>query len=169
VVETDQLEIVENREFLQKNVTKTILLWNGVRRKEVRIFGTGNQIFAKQNCPANRCEIVKNRTERPIESYDAIIVIFHDELITPYELQMPEFPNGRNPNQRLVFLTQEPPTSLKRYYNTSQITNFFNWTMTYRMDSDIPFLYGRVLPKETAPRTVLVHLENRPIKEPTRL
>ncbi len=25
--------------------------------------------------------------------------------------------------------------------------------MTYRMDSDIPFLYGRVLPKETAPRT----------------
>ncbi|XP_046639960.1 alpha-(1,3)-fucosyltransferase C-like [Daphnia pulicaria] len=153
VVETDQLERVGNSEFLQKNVTKTILLWNGVRRKEVRIFGTGNQIFAKQNCPVNRCEIVTNRTERPIESYDAIIVVFHNEFITPYELMMPEFPNGRSPNLRLVFLTQEPPTSLKPHYNTSQLTNFFNWTMTYRIDSDIPFLYGRVLPKETAPRT----------------
>ncbi|EFX64155.1 hypothetical protein DAPPUDRAFT_266927 [Daphnia pulex] len=66
---------------------------------------------------------------------------------------MPEFPNGRNPNQRLIFLTQELPKSLKPHYNTSQLTNFFNWTMTYRTDSDILFLYGRVLPKEMAPRT----------------
>ncbi|EFX62482.1 hypothetical protein DAPPUDRAFT_336888 [Daphnia pulex] len=153
VRETDQNESVESSGFIQKNVTKTILLWNGVRRKEVRVFGQGDQVFVNQSCPVNGCEIVTSRTERPIESYDAIIVVFHDELITPYELKMPEFPNGRNPNQRLIFLTQEPPTSLKRFYNTSQLKHFFNWTMTYRMDSDIPFLYGRVLPKETAPRT----------------
>jgi alpha-1,3-fucosyltransferase len=103
--ETDQHESVENSGFTQKNVTKTILVWNGVRRKEVRVFGQGNQIFVNQSCPVNRCEIVTSRTERPIESYDAIIVVFHDELITPYELKMPEFPNGRNPNQRLIFLT----------------------------------------------------------------
>jgi alpha-1,3-fucosyltransferase len=149
---TKQLESVEYNKFRLENKTKTILLWNGVRRKEVRIFGKGDQIFIKQNCPVNRCEINTNRTERPLENYDAIVVVFHDELITSYELKMPEFPNGRNPNQRLVFLTQEPPPSLKRYYNTSQLTHFFNWTMTYRMDSDIPLLYGRILPKETAPR-----------------
>jgi alpha-1,3-fucosyltransferase len=124
-----------------------------VKKKEVQIFGKGNKVFVNQSCPVNRCEIVTSRTERPIKSYDAIIVVFHDQKITPYELKMPEFPNGRNPNQRLVFFTQEPPPCLKRYYNTSQMTNFFSWTMTYRMDSDIPFLYGRVVPKETAPRT----------------
>jgi alpha-1,3-fucosyltransferase len=154
VRKTVQLESVDSSSgFRLKNETKTILVWNGVRRKEVRIFGQGDQVFIKQNCPVNRCEIVTNRAQRSIENYDAIIVVFHDELITPYELKMPEFPNGRNPKQRLIFLTQEPPTSLKRYYNTSQLTEFFNWTMTYRMDSDIPLLYGRILPKETAPRT----------------
>ncbi|XP_046639939.1 alpha-(1,3)-fucosyltransferase C-like [Daphnia pulicaria] len=153
VIKSNQLKSVEQSGFLQKNVTKTILVWNGLLRKEIIIFGKGNKVFEKQSCPVNHCEIVTSRTERPVESYDAIVVVFHDLLITPYELQMPDSPNGRNPNQHLVFLTQEPPPSLKRYYNTSQLTNFFNWTMTYRMDSDIPFLYGRVLPKETAPRT----------------
>jgi alpha-1,3-fucosyltransferase len=83
VRETDQHESVENSEFIQKNVTKTMLVWNGVRRKEVRVFGQGDQVFVNQSCPVNRCEIVTSRTERPIESYDANIVVFHDELITP--------------------------------------------------------------------------------------
>ncbi len=150
---SDQLESARQSHFRLKTEKKTILVWNGIKRKEVKIFGQGDQIFVKQNCPVSHCEIVTDRTERPVESYDAIIIVFHDELITPYELELPKFPNGRNPNQRLVFLTQEPPPSLKRYYNTSQLIHFFNWTMSYRMDSDIPFLYGRILPKETAPRS----------------
>jgi hypothetical protein len=66
--ETDQHESVENTGFIQKNlITKTILEWNGVRRKEVRVFGQGDQVFVNQSCPVNRCEIVTSRTERPIE------------------------------------------------------------------------------------------------------
>ena len=30
----------------------------------------------------------------------------------------------------------------------SEWDNFFNWTMTYRMDSDIPMPYGKIVPKE---------------------
>jgi hypothetical protein len=66
--ETDQHESVENTGFIQKNlITKTILEWNGVRRKEVRVFGQGDQVFVNQSCPVNRCEIATSRTERPIE------------------------------------------------------------------------------------------------------
>jgi alpha-1,3-fucosyltransferase len=55
--------------------------------------------------------------------------------------------------QRLVFFTQESPPALKPNYNMSELGNFFNWTMTYRTDADIPLLYGRIIPKETAPHT----------------
>ena len=83
VTDKNQFESVEHSGLVQKSVTKTILVWNGVRRKEVRIFGHGDQVFVNQSCPVHRCEIVTSRTERPIESYDAIVVVFHDELITP--------------------------------------------------------------------------------------
>ncbi|EFX82063.1 hypothetical protein DAPPUDRAFT_49176 [Daphnia pulex] len=66
---------------------------------------------------------------------------------------MPEFQYKRNQSQRLVFLTQEAPPALKPYYNMTRLANFFNWTMTYRSDADIRLRYGRIIPKENAPRT----------------
>jgi hypothetical protein len=66
---------------------------------------------------------------------------------------MPRFQYERKKSQRLVFFTQEPPTALLPHYNMAQLTHFFNWTMTYRMDADIRLLYGRIIPKEKAPRT----------------
>ena len=34
-----------------------------------------------------------------------------------------------------------------RFMPTADFDDFFNWTMTYRADSDIPTPYGRVVPK----------------------
>ena len=34
-------------------------------------------------------------------------------------------------------------------YDYDRFSNFFNWTMTYRSDSDIPTPYGRVIPKSS--------------------
>ena len=31
-----------------------------------------------------------------------------------------------------------------RFENLTHFRNYFNWTMTYRRDADIPLLYGRV-------------------------
>jgi alpha-1,3-fucosyltransferase len=66
---------------------------------------------------------------------------------------MPDFQNKRNESQRLVFFTQEAPPALTSLYNMTQLANLFNWTMTYRKNADIPLLYGRIIPKENAPRT----------------
>jgi alpha-1,3-fucosyltransferase len=145
----------------QQNGTKSILLWNGSGgtlwfhkgRAELLAFGTGRDVFAKNNCTYTRCEIVDNRWDRPLEYYDAIVVVFNDQFTWANQLKMPEFQYKRNQSQRLVFLTQEAPPALKPYYNMTQLANYFNWTMTYRSDADIRLLYGRVIPKENAPRT----------------
>ena len=133
------------------NTVKKILLWNASQRKEVRAFGVGRDVFDRKRCEFTQCEIFTDRREHPLEYYDAIVVVFNDEFLSQEDMTMPEFIHGRNPNQRLVFFTQESPPALRSHYNMTRFKHFFNWTMTYMTDSDIPLLYGRVIPKESAP------------------
>ncbi|EFX82107.1 hypothetical protein DAPPUDRAFT_241186 [Daphnia pulex] len=137
-----------------RNETKTILVWNGSGRKEVRNFGWGKDAFINKNCPYTRCEMTDNRSERPLEHFDAIVFVLNDEFTSPDQMMMPDFKNKRNASQHLVLFTQESPPALKSYYNMTQLAHFFNWTMTYRMDADIRFLYGRIIPKEHAPEEI---------------
>ncbi len=80
------------------------------------------------------------------------MVVFNDQFTSADQLMMPEFQNKRNELQRLVFFTQESPPVLIPYYDMTQLANFFHWIITYRIDADIRLLYGRVIPKENAPR-----------------
>jgi alpha-1,3-fucosyltransferase len=137
-----------------RNETKTILVWNGSSRREVRNFGWGKDAFINKNCSYPRCEMTDNRLERPLEQFDAIIFVLNDEFTSPDQMMMPDFEkHKRNASQHIVMFTQEAPPALKRYYNMTRLANFFNLSMTYRMDSDIRLLYGRIIPKENAPRT----------------
>jgi alpha-1,3-fucosyltransferase len=148
----------------RQNETKTILIWNGSSRKEVRNFGWGKDAFVNKKCPETRCEMVDNRKEHPLHHYDAIVVVLNDEFKSPDQMMMPDFENNkRDASQHLVLFTQESPPALKPYYNMTRLAHFFNWTMTYRMDADIRFLYGRIIPKENAPRTPeeISHLRER--------
>ncbi|EFX60599.1 hypothetical protein DAPPUDRAFT_276563, partial [Daphnia pulex] len=96
-----------------------------------------------------RCEIISNRSERPIESYDAIVVIFDDQFSPVDPMELAEFQSeSNNTNQKFVFYTRKSPQSLASYHNLSEFTGVFNWTMTYKRDSDIPLLYGRIEPEE---------------------
>jgi alpha-1,3-fucosyltransferase len=63
--------------------------------------------------------------------------------------QLPEF--KRQAHQRLIFLTQESPTTMP--IDITILGNYFNWTMSYRLNSDVRLLYGRVSPRPTAPTT----------------
>ena len=62
-------------------------------------------------------------------------------------MEAKELPNPRNrrSNQRYVMYFLESPLNYK--YDYGKFDDFFNWTMTYRLDSDIPFPYGRVVQK----------------------
>jgi alpha-1,3-fucosyltransferase len=137
----------------RQNETKTILIWNGSSRKEVRNFGWGKDAFAKKKCSYTQCEMVDKRSKFPLEHYDAIMLVLNDEYTSAEQMMIPDFKNDRDASQHLVLFTQESPPALKRYYNMTRLAQFFNLTMTYRMDSDIRLLYGRIIPKENAPRT----------------
>lgn len=84
------------------------------------------------------CEVIVNQTERPLESYDAIIIQMHELWLS----HLPDF--ERPTSTRLIFLSQESPTTTP--INPADFKEYFNWTMTYKMDSDIKLLYGRVTP-----------------------
>ena len=130
------------------NNIKSILLWNAPDRKETSTFGRGRQPFVQHGCEYNRCEIVISPWERPLELYDAVIFNLNDffwlKELPPLRL--------RRPGQRYVFLTQESPAAIQDY-DVAFFMEEYNWTMTYRLDSDIRLLYGRVEPLKSAPQT----------------
>lgn len=84
-----------------------------------------------------------------ILSYDdadlsrADAVIFH----LHFTKSVSELPERSRLNQRWIFLTDESPihTFLYKTQRLSDYDGLFNWSMSYRMDSDVPVPYGRTI------------------------
>jgi len=79
-----------------------------------------------------------NQSGIPVEDFDA--VISHDY----YFNNMTEKPAKRSPHQRYIYWNLESPAhaSYLKLWDEASIEGFFNWTMTYRWDSDIINTYG---------------------------
>ena len=129
-----------------QNDSKTILIWNVPHIKGIKDFGVGRDAFYDQGCDYIQCEILANRSLRPYEEYDVILIAF-DDFSWPHETDVPTF--NRNIAQKFVFLNQESPYTLNLYHNMHRFPIPFNWTMTYRTDSDIPIPRGRIVPKSS--------------------
>jgi len=129
---------------------KKILLWNSPHRIEVSAFGTGHQPFIDAGCPISNCLIEANSSEfwnratandsKILKSFDAVVINIHELWLS--SLPVYDRPAG----QRLVWLTQESPQTTSSFVNldSHQYDGLFNWTMTYKRDSDIQLPYGRV-------------------------
>lgn len=117
--------------------------------------GLGN-IF--QNCSISNCYTTSDKTLKPIEQFDAIL--FHG---VEYDIYADFVPTNRSSNQIYIFSSQESPQHTRDLSGFKE--NFYNWTMTYRLDSDISRAYGFInkiprnykLPKKE-------EIENRPKK-----
>lgn len=134
--------------FVSVREKKTILVWNSAHRIETSGFGFGYKPFVQHRCEVSDCILFDNATLsvwQPLESYDAIIVNMHELWLT----EIPAF--NRQHFQRLIFLTQESPTTMP--IDVYVLGNIFNWTMTYRLNSDVKLLYGRIEAGPTAPKT----------------
>ncbi|XP_032783908.2 alpha-(1,3)-fucosyltransferase C [Daphnia magna] len=134
--------------IIKRNDNKTILIWNSPNRIETAAFGLGHEPFVQHGCEVSTCVVFDNTSSvLPLEDYDAIIVNIQ-EL---WKTGMPSF--NRRKHQRLVFLTQESPTTLP-YIQYHLVGNLFNWTMSYKLNSDVLLLYGRIRPGPKAPNTL---------------
>ncbi|XP_046827911.1 alpha-(1,3)-fucosyltransferase C-like [Vespa crabro] len=111
---------------------KKILFWNGMFGNKNFYFGD-DDIF--KNCQFNKCYATYDRSFTDVENFDAIL--FHG-----VELNENDLPKKRNIKQRYVFVNLESPEN--RPITNGLFENYFNDTMTYRLDSDIVWPYGLV-------------------------
>ncbi|XP_068249644.1 glycoprotein 3-alpha-L-fucosyltransferase A [Palaemon carinicauda] len=103
---------------------KKILMYNGMNSWGLR---AGRGQFMKLKCPVDTCVLTGSRSE--ISSADA--VMFKDHFSMP--------PNKRDPRQVWVMFMLECPMHTQHFTNK----NVFNWTATYRHDSDIVAPYEK--------------------------
>jgi alpha-1,3-fucosyltransferase len=94
----------------------------------------------KLGCPVWQCETSANRSD--FHSYNA--VLFHLRTWSKNDL-----PPLRLSNQRYVFWSME--SAAWRTFSVAPMAEFFNWTMTYRWDSDVIAPYGYIRPIGNVP------------------
>lgn len=143
--------------FLFANMTvasdkKTILLWYFSTHAKTWPFDDlqeGNSFFMKYKCKYQNCYVNKNhrKTVRDrADSYDAVLFSGSDSG----RMTERNFPIKRSSKQFYVFITLDTADAkpvCQKYYD-----NFFNWTMTYRLNSDVPWTHFQI--KQFDNRTV---------------
>ena len=123
--------------------SKTILLYTALFGKhEWPNFKLpeGDVLLKKYGCPVTNCILRYNTGERSLKN--ASIVIFHDrDMPDVYQLR-----NLVRPKDQIwVYFTGENP--LHSHLDLTYLDDIFNWTMTYKHDSDIWVPYFRYFPK----------------------
>nr|XP_053611515.1 alpha-(1,3)-fucosyltransferase C-like [Plodia interpunctella] len=94
--------------------------------------GRGDPRFIELNCSYHNCYVTDNRTYlSDIRHFDAIVFHGTDVINMNYN----QLPNKRSPSQKYVFGATE---SAQRIIVCDPVLeNFFNWTWTHKLDSDI--------------------------------
>lgn len=125
---------------------KKILYWNQDFSDDryYGIGGVGNESFRRNGCPVWQCQVfdyLDLERDESLQVGDFDAVVFHD----PTWGRDFEVPTRRSPHQRYVFWSQESP-AFRVDNQLGKLDGFFNWTMTYRWDSDIVHPYGWMVP-----------------------
>uniref|UniRef100_UPI00398F3DAB alpha-(1,3)-fucosyltransferase 7 n=1 Tax=Pristiophorus japonicus TaxID=55135 RepID=UPI00398F3DAB len=89
-------------------------------------------LYAIDNCILTRNRSMFDRAD---------VVVFHHRELQTNSANLPQ--ETRPPNQKWLWVSLESPTNTKRIH---QLNGHFNWTMTYKTDSDIFLPYGTLMP-----------------------
>ncbi|KAF2900911.1 hypothetical protein ILUMI_05316 [Ignelater luminosus] len=128
----------QNNEFKRSN-TKVLLYWSPFWTTWHYFMGYGFEPF--KNCEYKNCYATANRSLIPLEEFDALL--FH----ATYNKKRHGVPWIRLPHQFYIFMNIEAPSYICP--NLKQYASYFNWTMTYRFDSDIVRRHGFFFKGET--------------------
>ncbi|KAH8283256.1 hypothetical protein KR044_006660 [Drosophila immigrans] len=136
-----------NQPQAERSPTRSILLWSdffGDPRWSLPDDTLGPDDFRDTlHCAVHQCELSNRHDFMPtLDEYDAIV--FH--VAQPFPLLQP-LPLHRQPHQTYVFALMEPPGETK--HRLSDERNFYNLTMSYRLDSDIIWPYAHLMDAET--------------------
>jgi len=109
---------------------KTILYWNDFHGILDYNFGFGTEGMVKYGCSRQDCYFTNNRT------------LFNESDVVIFSIQntySTDLPSHRFSHQRFVFYEMESPLHTRSlvYWLPEVRYDYFNWSMTYRLDSDI--------------------------------
>ncbi|XP_047739532.1 alpha-(1,3)-fucosyltransferase C [Hyalella azteca] len=127
---------------------KKILYWNEVFGAKDFWLGLGQEPFIEAGCRVTECYATHDRRLLPAERADAIM--WH---LRSNDKSLPEV---RSPHTFYIFWMLE--SAQYTYADLNTYNGVFNWTMTYRLDSDFPRPYGSIVfspnvsAKTTAPK-----------------
>nr|XP_053611643.1 alpha-(1,3)-fucosyltransferase C-like isoform X4 [Plodia interpunctella] len=117
--------------------TYYILRWKMIGiYNPLRFLGTGSSKFIEMNCPYQNCYVTDNKNFLlKITDFDAII--FSGRSSRKYTLSY--LPQQRSPSQKYIFALNEPVPMFLTC--NPLLENFFNWTWTHKLSSDIRWSY----------------------------
>ncbi|XP_063289039.1 alpha-(1,3)-fucosyltransferase 7 [Pelobates fuscus] len=124
----------ESEESLSRPRNLTILIWHWPFHRSLNISGdVCSDLYNIQ-----RCRLTDDREEYS----HANVVVFHHSELGKQGCELPT--NGRPQVQKWVWVTLESPSNI---HGISKWNNIFNWTLSYREDSDIFVPYGKMVPR----------------------
>ncbi|KAG8191785.1 hypothetical protein JTE90_026820 [Oedothorax gibbosus] len=130
-----------------QNKTFTIHVWKHgerMKRRFLRSYGRTSR-DPYEFCSVKNCRLTTD--DSLVNQSDAVLFHLH-QTSAPASL-----PSHHPRNQIWIFFTDESPhhTFLTtRKYKMEDYNGLFNWSMTYRADSDVPVPYGRTAPLSDA-------------------
>lgn len=147
--EIEKLSVLGQRLFLHEQIGSElprqflIYIYQFGKRLEKRLvqhYGTEN-VDPFEHCSVHNCKLTYNHSH----FNDADAVFFHLHLLK----EPPTNLIRKNFLQRWVWLSDESPFNtfmVSKDKNIENYNNLFNWSMTYRAESDVPVPYGRTVP-----------------------
>lgn len=122
----------------QSSNTKYVLYWTTMfRDKNFYFKENGSDLF--KGCEYQNCFATYNKSLLPVEQFDALLF-----YIPGAPNRKVIVPSKRHPHQRYIFAASETPVRFSGRRTQYTFNNFYNWTMTYRFDSDIVRRHGEV-------------------------
>ncbi|XP_042900211.1 glycoprotein 3-alpha-L-fucosyltransferase A [Parasteatoda tepidariorum] len=121
----------------------TIHVWRHGERMKRRFLRSYGKVSKDpfEFCSVSNCVLSTN--DSIVNNSDAVLFHLH-QTKGPHTL-----PSEHPDHQIWIFFTDESPLHTfyaSRKYSMKDYNGLFNWSMTYRSDSDIPVPYGRTVP-----------------------
>ncbi|XP_028177731.1 alpha-(1,3)-fucosyltransferase C-like isoform X1 [Ostrinia furnacalis] len=115
---------------------KYILQWTSPRNVPLAYMGKGQEGFTSRDCPYQNCYVTGDKKYfNDITNFD-VVIFSGPEVVTHRGIILP---SKRAPHQKYVFASIES----SHYYPacTNKYDGYFNWTWTFRLDSEVRWGY----------------------------
>ncbi|XP_038216310.1 alpha-(1,3)-fucosyltransferase C-like [Zerene cesonia] len=138
----DEEEIITTTEATQKEPDefidiRYILLWSDPKHSPFNYLGEGRATFSERNCSWTNCYVTSDRNY--LGDYTEFEVVAFNGPDLQDLRSRNNLPKRRSPRQKYVYANIE---SAATYPICSKSwDSYFNWTWTYRLDSDLVWKY----------------------------